>query len=255
MRLGPRRTHPPSVGIAQRKRMMHDNVLFAVSIEIGQPGVLLVVGHFDLHRLGMPGEEFRARHSGECAQRPGGGFDQQVRVTVAGHISDEQSPVERAPISVLGPAALVQPPAEHDVQWHPPRLPVAGGAVQVDPADGIGGVAEGTPLHAVELEVQPRVIAHAPLEPLEEAAPERPDLDGREHQFGLAVAIEVVTVHPELNAAGRKKRDAGTRCELRPAVGCSRPRIHLVSGLLAGDARALQHQDREVADAIAVHVG
>ena len=107
---------------------MHEDVLLAVLVEVHQPGVLLVVGKGDRHLLRRPGEQVRPRHADKDAQFPVEP-DKQVLAAVAGHIPDEQRPVERARPTFLCLSAFVRPPSKHYVQWHPPRLTMAGRTV------------------------------------------------------------------------------------------------------------------------------
>ncbi len=126
----------------------------------------------------------------------------------------------------------MQPPAEPGVQWHPPRLSVAGGAGQVDPPDGIGGAAEDTPA----LQYNSR-LSHvsSPMAPfsLFNGPPLRDFTSMVVNINDLAVAIEVATVHPKLNAALRLNGGIGPRFEFRPAAECSRPQMNLVPAQLA----------------------
>jgi hypothetical protein len=52
MRFGSRRLHRSSVSISQCTRVMHEDVLLVIPIEVHQPCVLLVVGHRDIHDMG-----------------------------------------------------------------------------------------------------------------------------------------------------------------------------------------------------------
>ena len=81
---------------------------------------------------------------------------------------------------------------------------------------GVGIVAVETPVHVVELKIQPDVIAHEPLESLPEAALKEIRIDGCEHQVDPAVAIEIVPAHPQ---AGRC-RPTGTRRWLPVRTRC-----------------------------------
>ena len=110
-------------------------------------------------------------------------------------------------------------------------------------------------LRSVKLQTQPDVFAHEPRDSLPEATPENPALDGCEHQVDLAVTVEVVTVHPELNAVLRLEQGPDVGREHRAAIGCRRAEVHLVARTLLGVARALQRVRHQVGDVVVVQVG
>lgn len=96
--------------------------------------------------------------------------------------------------------------------------------------------------------------AHAPAESRVEVVPLEPDLDGCEHQVDLAIAIEVVSVHRDLDTV-RLDRDVNAPREHGTAIGCWRAEMHLVGGLLSEQAPPLQRENRQIGDAVAVEVG
>ena len=114
--------------------------------------------------------------------------------------------------------ALVRASSKHYVQRHPPRLAMAGRTVQRDSAGDVGIVAVEAPFHVVELKIQPDVVAHKSLESLPDAALEEIETDGCEHQVDPAVAIEIVPVHPELDAVVRPERGVDFRRELGATI-------------------------------------
>ena len=67
---------------------MHEDVLLTIRVEVHQPGVFLVVGQGDRHRLRPSDEQVRPWHADKDAQFPVEP-DKQVRAAVAGHIPDE----------------------------------------------------------------------------------------------------------------------------------------------------------------------
>ena len=199
MGFGARQFHRRPVGVPLREKAMHDDILAPVPVQVGHPGVFPVVGQFDRHLPGLLGEQLRTGHAGVDVQFPVGPLDQQVRSAVSRHVPDEPVLVERAPVVAVVVAKGMPAAQEHDVQGNPARFPRARGAVQLD-APGRGGPDGGASrFHPVEGEIQPDVVPHEALDPLEEAAFEVLTLDRGDDQTGFAISAEIHAFHGELD--------------------------------------------------------
>ena len=63
-------------------------------------------------------------------------------------------------------------------------------------------------------------------------------MNGRDHQIDLAIAVEVVLDHPDLDSLIRLERDVCIPCERDTSIGCWCPEMYFVTGVLIGDVLA-----------------
>ena len=103
-------------------RVMQQDVLFAVLVEVRQPSIFPVARYGDRHVLRPPDEQIRPRHADKKIQSPVSP-GKQVRAAVARHIPDEQRPVERARPTFFCLSTFVRPPPEARCPVAPIRVP------------------------------------------------------------------------------------------------------------------------------------
>ena len=188
-----------------------------------------------------------------------GPLDQQIGAAVPGYVADEQVLVERSPVLFAVLSKFMLPALQHDIQWDPPRFPVAGGAVQLDFTCRGGLVRDTSLVYPVELEIQPDVIAHESLDAFEETAFEMLCFNRRDDYVDRAVPIEIAAFHIKLNIAFRLDRDIDISREMGAAIrggaiegACAE--VHFIRGSLVRNTVAIERKDHQVGCAVAVQV-